>query len=89
MQLFKYTNLLAKLFFTQQVRIRVYRKLAAMTRHGINVADAVSYIKERYAKQRNLLSPVLTEVSARINSGDNIHEALRGFIPAEEASRST
>ncbi|NDV23127.1 type II secretion system F family protein [Desulfovibrio sp. JC022] len=85
MQLFKHTNLLAKLFFTQQVRIRVYRKLAAMTRHGILMADAVSYIEERYAKQRNLLSPVLSEVSARINSGDSIHEALRGFIPAEEA----
>ncbi|WP_432737316.1 type II secretion system F family protein [Maridesulfovibrio sp. FT414] len=85
MHISDFTGILAKLFFSQPVRIRVYRKLAAMTRHGVSVAEAISYIEERHAKQKSPLTPVLAEVSARIHSGNKIHEALSGFIPAEEA----
>ncbi|SDK77758.1 Type II secretory pathway, component PulF [Maridesulfovibrio ferrireducens] len=78
-------NLLAKLFFKQKERIRIYRKLSAMTRHGVSVAESLTYLEERYAKIYSPLTPVLTEVSARINSGNKLHEALQGFIPAEES----
>lgn len=78
-------EILAKVFLTQPVRVKVYRKIAAMTRHGVSVAESVSYIEERYARQKSPLTSVLNEVSCRIHSGDKIHEALQGFIPAEES----
>lgn len=79
------TELKAKIFFTPAVRIRVYRKLAAMTRHGVSVAESLSYIKERYSKNRNPMASVLAVVSERMHSGSKLHEALQGFIPAEES----
>ena len=77
-------SITAKLFFGESVRIRFYRKLAALTRHGVSVVDSVSELKGRYAKQRSPLARVLTEVSARLESGNKIYEAMHGFIPAEE-----
>ncbi len=79
------TPLLAKVFFNQRVRIKVYRKLAAMTKHGVSVSESLRYLEERYEKQRSPLTPVLAEISIRMNSGSKFHEALHGFIPAEEA----
>lgn len=84
MQLPDIIKILARLFFSESVRIRFYRKLAAMTRHGVSVSDSISYLEERYAKQHNPLARVLAKVTSRMNSGSKLHEAMRGFIPAEE-----
>lgn len=85
MPLHNFTPLLAKVFLNQKERIRIYRKLAAMTRHGVSVAESILYLEERYSKSYNPLTPVLAEISARINSGSKLHESMQGFIPAEEA----
>ncbi|WP_319779094.1 type II secretion system F family protein [Maridesulfovibrio sp.] len=78
------TTIIAKLFFGDSVRIRFYRKLSALTRHGVSAVDSVSELQERYAKQRSPLARVLTEVSARLDSGSKLDEAMHGFVPAEE-----
>ncbi|NDV26915.1 type II secretion system F family protein [Desulfovibrio sp. JC010] len=77
-------RILAKLFFNAPVRIRFYRKLAALTRHGVIVAESVAELQERYAKQRSPLSLVLAEISSRLDGGSKLHQAMQGFIPAEE-----
>ncbi|WP_319764083.1 type II secretion system F family protein [Maridesulfovibrio sp.] len=78
------TTIIAKLFFGDSVRIRFYRKLSALTRHGVSAVDSVSELQERYAKHRSPLARVLTEVSARLDSGSKLDEAMHGFVPAEE-----
>lgn len=78
------TKILAKFFFGESVRIRFYRKLSALTRHGVSAVESVAELKERYAKKRSPLAIILEEVCARLDSGSKLHEALHGFIPAEE-----
>ncbi|WP_027177441.1 type II secretion system F family protein, partial [Maridesulfovibrio hydrothermalis] len=78
-------ELKAKLFFSPAIRVRVYRKIAAMTRHGVSVTESLSYIEERYSKNSSPVASVLAVVSERMHSGSKLHEALQGLIPAEEA----
>lgn len=77
--------IIAKLFFTAEVRIRTYRKLSTMTRHGVGVAAAVRTLQQRYARRSHPLAQVFGGISINLSAGKPLHDALSDFVSAEES----
>ncbi len=76
---------MAKLSFDQKVRSRLYRKLAAMTRHNLGIVMAVSSIQSRMHKRNHLACPILDHALARLKAGQKLNVAFAEDIPGEEA----
>jgi type II secretory pathway component PulF len=74
-----------KASFDARLRARVYKKMAAMTGHGIGVVTCLEYQQRQFAKRRHPAALVLRETLESINAGHRLDTALQQYIPPTEA----
>jgi type II secretory pathway component PulF len=78
-------QLRARLFLDSGQREAVYDRLSALTSNGVSLLESLAVTLGRYERRRHPLRFVFREVTAGLNSGHSLDQALSPFIPGEEA----
>ncbi|EHJ48815.1 Type II secretion system F domain protein [Solidesulfovibrio carbinoliphilus subsp. oakridgensis] len=79
-----YGELLARLAFSGSVRQRVWKKLAAQTRHGMSLDQSLRQMRSRALSRRSPLSFVYTRVLEYLGLGHSLGASLTEFASSEE-----
>jgi len=78
------TGLLCRLSFNSAVRMRTWKKLAAQTRHGLNLDQSLRQMQHRAMLKRSLTATVYSHVLQYLGLGHNLGASLTGFASPEE-----
>ena len=79
------TKFITKVFFGSKARIRLYRKLSALTQNGVKITDALVSLNYRFEDMKSPLTHLVSMVLERFETGMSFSQAISEFIPAEEA----
>lgn len=79
------TKLITKVFFGGRARIKLYRKLSALTQNGVKITDALVSLNYRFEDMNSPLAHLVTIILERFEAGLSFSQAISEFIPAEEA----
>ncbi len=71
--------------FDSRLRSGLYRKMAAMTGHGVGVVSCLQYQQAQFSRRRHPAALVLRETLIALNAGHRLDTALGGYIPPTEA----
>lgn len=77
---------IAKNFFNKDMRIRFYRKIAALTRNGKRLQASLENLQKRAERKAktDIEAIVLRRINTRIKNGDSFAKSLEGLCPIDE-----
>jgi len=77
-------NFLSKIAFNRAVRLRLWKKLAAQTRHGMSLDLALQQMRNRAQERHSLTTAIYETILERLGHGHDLGTSLFGFATPEE-----
>lgn len=78
------SNFMHRLSFNASVRMRTWKKLAAQTRHGLNLDQSLRQMQHRASLRRSHTAKVYSQILEYLGLGHNLGACLTGYATPEE-----
>jgi len=77
-------NFFSQISFNRSVRTRLWKKLAAQTRHGMSLDLALQQMRNRAQERHSLTTAIYQSILERLGQGHDLGTSLFGFATPEE-----